>query len=123
MHNTLHNHGFWLGNFEDLIRLTQVIMENVDMAHAIDLQKQMIALLSEMDDTSPLPPKEGRILVALDVLVSEISYDDAAESAESTSDGTATVEEAREWLDKAIKLLPGCVALFGGYGTDLSYLG
>src|SRR5262245_297553 len=78
------------------------------MTHAINIQEQMIDLLNDIDETSPLPLKQGRILVALNVLANEITTDLEAESY------NASAKDVRKWLKHTIETLPSCVAHFHG---------
>lgn len=80
--------------------------------HAIDAQKAIIELMSEIDDTSPVNAREGRILVLLNALGAEISYDENAKA------GFVNIAEAKKWLAYAIDGLPGCVAMMGNYGSE-----
>jgi len=72
--------------------------------HAFDAQKQIMDIMSEIDDTSPLPSKNGRMLVALNVLANEICTD---------NDHEDYVEmDVDKWLNLALEDLPACVANF-----------
>jgi len=78
-------------------------MENRNM-HAFDAQKRIMDIMSEIDDTSPLPPKNGRMLVALNVLANEICTD---------NDHEDYVEmDVDKWLNLALEDLPACVTNF-----------
>src|SRR5437870_11160860 len=78
-----------------------------DNMHASEVQKEIISLMGEIDDTGPLPAKEGRILVLLNALGAEISYD------EKRRNGFQKQGIAKFWMRHAIRQLPGCIALMG----------
>jgi hypothetical protein len=82
-----------------------------NIMHAIDIQKRIIDLMSEIDDTSPLPKKDGRILVLVNALGAEIAF------REHETHNDEPLREAFAWMQKAIHLLPGSVATMGNYGS------
>jgi hypothetical protein len=81
--------------------------------HAIEVQKEIISLMGEIDDTGPLSAKEGRILVLLNALGAEISYDPKERNGGFEKQGIA-----KFWMRHAIRQLPGCIALMGNYGGE-----
>ena len=95
--------------------------------HAIDAQKKMINLMIDIDETEPLPGKEGRMLVAINVLAHEITSpenpapgDDRPRIVarrDEIGDSYVSPEEAKKWIAHAIEKLPLAVALIGNFGS------
>src|SRR5215831_5056911 len=74
------------------------------MTHASDIQERMFNLMMEIDDTKPLPPKVGRLHVAVNVLAQEI-VSVGVDDVDDENDGWETLEETMKWAKTAVGML------------------